>query len=97
MAACQAAGVAAGAVQDARDLEESDAAFAAREFFGETQASGGTPSYRMERFPALFDGARPETYRSAHQLGADTFDILTEILALPDDEIANLMASGILT
>ncbi len=97
MEACQAAGIAAGAVQDARDLTEADAALAAREFFGWAEASGGTEGHGIDRFPALFDGVRPGVYRAAHQLGADTFEVLSDVLGIGDDEIADLMACGVLS
>ncbi len=97
MAACQAVGVAAGAVQTAEDLMERDETLAAREFFGMAEASGETPGHPVDRFPALFDGVRPSHYEAAHQLGADTFDVLTGVLGMSDGEVADLMAEGVLS
>ena len=51
----------------------------------------------MDRFPALFDGVRPSHYEAAHQLGADTFDVLTGVLGMSDGEVADLMAEGVLS
>ncbi|MFN0145422.1 MAG: CoA transferase [Dehalococcoidia bacterium] len=97
MARCQRAGVAAGAVQDATDLTSGDEWLRNRQFFGQTEESGGSPGYPHDRFPATVNGARPPTYRASHQLGADTFDILSEVLEMADDEVAELMAEGVLT
>jgi crotonobetainyl-CoA:carnitine CoA-transferase CaiB-like acyl-CoA transferase len=96
MAICQAAGVAAGAVQDASDLTGADPYLRAREFFGEAAASSGTAAHAVDRFPARFDGARPSRYVAAAGLGADTFDILTDVLGMDADEVAELAAEGVL-
>lgn len=93
---CQAAGIAAGPVQDAADLTGRDEQLAAREFFGTTTAEGGA-EYGVDRFPARFNGVRPPEYRGVRQLGADTFDVVTELLGLSDAEVAELLASGALS
>jgi crotonobetainyl-CoA:carnitine CoA-transferase CaiB-like acyl-CoA transferase len=93
---CQAAGIAAGPVQDAADLTGRDGQLAAREFFGTTTAEG-RGEYGIDRFPARFNGVRPPEYRGVRQLGADTFDVVTELLGLPDAEVAELLASGALS
>ncbi len=97
MAACQSAGVAAGAVQTASDLVDGDPTLAARQFFGMAEAPGETPAHPIDRFPALFDGVRPPHYEAAHQLGADTFDVLTGVIGMSDDEVAELMGEGVLS
>ena len=95
MAACQARGIAAGAVQDGRDLGERDPQLAARDFWGTvTTEDGGAQN--AERFPARFDGLRPSPATAARSLGADTFDVFTEILGLSPEEIAALVADGVL-
>ncbi len=94
--ALQAAGVAAGAVQDARDLTSSDRQLAARGFFG-TALADNWGQYGIDRFPARFNGERPPTYEGVHGLGADTFDGLTRLLGFSDDRVADLMAAGALT
>jgi len=96
MALCQAEQIAAGAVQDARDLTEADQQLAARGFFG-TAVAEVRGEYPVDRFPARFDGQRPATYRGVRELGADTFDVLRDVLGLSDDEIAALAASGALS
>ncbi len=93
---CQAAGIAAGPVQDAADLTGHDEQLAARGFFGTAEAEGrGT--YGIDRFPARFNGERPPEYQGVRQTGADTFEVVTELLELPDDEVAGLLASGALS
>lgn len=95
MAACQGAGLAAGAVQDAADLTGRDPNLARRAFFGVTEGDGG--GYGFDRFPALFDGQRPPHVEAVHQIGADTFDVLQGVLGLDDEAIAGLMADGVLS
>ena len=94
--ALQVAGVAAGPVQNARDLVKHDEQLAARSFFG-TAESEAWGSYGLDRFPARFNGERPLVYEGVHGLGADTFGVLTGLLGLSDEEVAELMASGALT
>ena len=93
---CQSLGIAAGPVQDAADLTGQDAQLAAREFFGTTVAEN-RGAYGFDRFPARFNGERPFVYEGVRQTGADTFDVVTELLGLPDDEVAELLASGALS
>jgi crotonobetainyl-CoA:carnitine CoA-transferase CaiB-like acyl-CoA transferase len=93
---CQAAGIAAGPVQSAEDLATRDEQLAARGFFGKTTADNWG-EYGIDRFPARFNGDRPPVYEGVHQAGADTFDVMTGMLGLGDDEVAELLASGALT
>lgn len=92
----QAAGVHAGAVQNARDLAERDPQLAARQFFGAARAEKWG-EYGIDRFPALFEGERPPRYEGVHQIGQDTFDVLSELLGYDDGRIAELMAAGVLS
>lgn len=94
--ALQAAGVAAGPVQNARDLTQRDPQLAARGFFG-TASMDGRGEYGIDRFPALFNGQRRERYEGVHPHGADTFDVVTSLLKLSDAETAALIASGALS
>jgi len=96
VALCQAHQIAAGAVQDARDLTEGDPQLAARGFFG-TAVAEVRGEYPVDRFPARFNGQRPPTYEGVRQLGADTFDVLRDVLGLSDDEVAGLAAAGALS
>jgi len=93
---CQSLGIAAGPVQDAADLTGRDRQLAAREFFGTTVAEN-LGEYGIDRFPARFNGERPAVYEGVRQTGADTFDVVTQLLGLPDDEVAELVASGALS
>lgn len=97
MASCQGAGIASGAVQDARDLTESDRQLAARSFFGKATAAELWGEYGVDRFPARFNGERPAIYEGVHQPGADTFDVLSDVLGMSGDEIAALAEAGALT
>lgn len=96
MEVCQAAGIAAGAVQDGGDIGTADPHVAARAFLGTIPTEDGGEQ-GAERFPATIDGMRPTTGYAARSLGADTFDVLTELLHLSPDEIGELMADGILS
>jgi crotonobetainyl-CoA:carnitine CoA-transferase CaiB-like acyl-CoA transferase len=93
---CQGLGIAAGPVQDAADLTGRDPQLAAREFFG-TAVAENRGEYGIDRFPARFNGERPSGYEGVRQTGADTFAVVTELLGLPDDEVAELLARGALS
>ncbi|MCC6388420.1 MAG: CoA transferase [Dehalococcoidia bacterium] len=95
MEACQAAGIAAGAVQRAPDLVSRDANLAARGFFTTTH-SEPWGEHGIDAFPARFDGERPPRYDGVHGLGADTFAVLTELLGIDDEAFAALAAAGAL-
>jgi crotonobetainyl-CoA:carnitine CoA-transferase CaiB-like acyl-CoA transferase len=94
--ACQAAGIAAGTVQNAHDLTASDPQLAARGFFG-TTVSAAMGEYGIDRFPALFNGQRPSVYDGPHGIGEDTFDVATELLGMEDRDVAELLGSGALS
>jgi crotonobetainyl-CoA:carnitine CoA-transferase CaiB-like acyl-CoA transferase len=96
MAACQAAGVMAGAVQNAEDLTRRVPQNVHRRFFG-LLPSSAWGDYPAEAFPATFNGRRPAVGEGVHDAGADTFDVLTGILGLSDDEVAELAESGALS
>ncbi|MGE0598302.1 MAG: CoA transferase [Dehalococcoidia bacterium] len=93
---CQAAGIRAGAVQNAEDLTRRDPQLAARELFGSAQ-SDTWGEYAIDRFPGLFNGERPSVYEGVRPLSADTFDVMTEVLGMGDDEVAESLANGALT
>lgn len=96
MHALQVAGVPAGAVQNAQDLLENDPQMAARRYFGRL-TTGQFGEHSADRYPALFDGERPDAYEPTHDTGADTFDVLVEVAGLEPEEIARLAESGALT
>jgi len=91
----QAAGVAAGAVQDARDLVENDPQLRAAGFFS-TASSDRWGDYPIDQFPATFNDKRPPRYDGTQEAGADTFDVLKAVLGLTDDQIAELAAANAL-
>lgn len=96
MRLCQARGIAAGAVQDAADLAHNDPQLRDAGFFG-TAASSRWPEYGLDRFPARFNGTRPSVYDGVHDVGQDTFDVLSTVLEIEGEEIAGLVESGALT
>ncbi len=96
MEACQARGIAAGAVQDGGDVATADPHLAARDFLGTIPTEDGGKQ-GAERFPALIDGQRPTTGYAARSLGADTFDVLSELLGMSPEAIGELVADGVLS
>lgn len=93
---CQAAGICAGAVQNAKDLTTRDSQLAFRGLFGSIQ-SDNWGEYQIDQFPALFSGERPARYEGVRQPGEDTFSVLAEVLSMSDEAIAELMAGGALS
>ncbi len=93
---CQAAGICAGPVQNAEDLAQRDPQISFRGLFG-TTSSDNWGERQIDQFPALFNGNRPKIYEAVRPLSADTFDVMTEVLGMGDEEIAELMANGALT
>jgi crotonobetainyl-CoA:carnitine CoA-transferase CaiB-like acyl-CoA transferase len=96
MRRCQAAEIAAGAVQDGADLGERDEQLSARRFFA-THSGDGVAEYGYDRFPARFNGRRPDAAEAVHHPGADTYDVVTALLGVSDDEFAELVAGGALS
>ena len=88
----QAAGVPAGVVQDPgeilRDLQLNHLGY----FQGVEHPEGGTTTY--ETVPFQLAAAAPQV-RPAPGLGADSADLLREVLGLSDEEIAEALADGI--
>ncbi|MGE3075501.1 MAG: CoA transferase [Dehalococcoidia bacterium] len=93
---CQAAGLCAGAVQDAEVLAQRDPQLEARGLFG-SAVSDTWGEYSIDQFPALFNGERPPTYEGVRPLSADTFDVMAEVLDMGDEAIARLVGSGALS
>ncbi len=91
----QQAGVTAGAVQDARDVNEHDPQMAHRDIFFELDHPViGEARFEGVPFTATNFGA--DHWRSAPLLGEDNHYVLSEVLGLDHDEIADLEASGVL-
>ncbi len=93
---CQQAGIAAGPVQNARDLAERDPQLAARGFFG-SAVTGNWGQHGIDQFPARFNGERPPRYAGVHAIGEDTYDVVTGLLGLDDDVFAELAGGGALS
>jgi crotonobetainyl-CoA:carnitine CoA-transferase CaiB-like acyl-CoA transferase len=91
----QARGVPAGAVQDAEDLNERDPQVAARGVFFEMDHPVIGPA-RFEGNPMRFSSAVQDDWRSAPLLGEDNDYVFKEIVGMPDDELAELAAEGVI-
>jgi crotonobetainyl-CoA:carnitine CoA-transferase CaiB-like acyl-CoA transferase len=95
MALLQAAGVRAGAVQNAEDVNEHDPQMAHRGIFFELDHPVIGPA-RFEGVPVLASSFAPDNWRSAPLLGEDNGYVYGEVLGLSDDEIAELADSGVI-
>ncbi len=91
----QAAGVAAGAVQDAEDLNETDPQVAFRGTMFELDHPVIGPA-KFEGSPVLFSQTSQDNWRSAPLLGEDNHYVLTTMLGLDDDEVDKLTAEGVI-
>lgn len=91
----QEAGVAAGAVQDAEDLNEHDPQLAYRKTFFELDHPVIGPA-RFEGSPVLFSGFEQDNWRSAPLLGEDNRHVCTQILGMTDAEVDDLADEGVI-
>jgi crotonobetainyl-CoA:carnitine CoA-transferase CaiB-like acyl-CoA transferase len=91
----QARRIAAGVVQNARDLDEHDPQLAHRGVFFEMDHPVIGPA-KFEGNPFRFDSIEPDNWRSAPLLGEDNEYVFKQILGLPDDELADLSAQGVI-
>ncbi|MGB6895776.1 MAG: CoA transferase, partial [Dehalococcoidia bacterium] len=90
----QAAGVAAGVVQNARDVLENDPHLKERGYYvyldhaeaGRTAYDG--PGFRL--------GKTPGSLRPAPMLGEHTERVCKEVLQMNDEEMAQLVIEGVL-
>ena len=89
----QDAGVRAGAVQNAEDLNETDPQLAHRGVFFQMDHPV-IGEARFEGVPVRFDGMSADNWRSGPMLGEDNEYVFKELLGLGDDELAELAASG---
>jgi crotonobetainyl-CoA:carnitine CoA-transferase CaiB-like acyl-CoA transferase len=91
----QHAGVPAGAVQNSRDLAESDPQIADRGTFFELDH----PVIGVAKFegtPIRFTSTVQQNWRSAPLLGEDNDYVFGDILGLGHEEIADLTAEGVI-
>jgi crotonobetainyl-CoA:carnitine CoA-transferase CaiB-like acyl-CoA transferase len=91
----QSAGVRAGAVQNAEDVNEHDPQMAHRGIFFELDHPAIGPA-RFEGVPVVASSFGPDNWRSAPLLGEDNAFVYGEILGLPEDEIAELTTTGVI-
>jgi crotonobetainyl-CoA:carnitine CoA-transferase CaiB-like acyl-CoA transferase len=91
----QAAGVAAGPVQNADDLFLRDPQLQARELWTEMEHSifGRRPH---DRFPATFGGDHLDPYLPSPYLGEHNFDVFAELLGWDAERVADAIAGGLL-
>ena len=91
----QQAGVAAAAVQNAQDMNETDPQLAARGIFFEMDHPV-IGSARFEGSPMLFSGMKQINWRSGPLLGEDSRYVLTDILGKSEDEVNALESEGVI-
>ena len=91
----QAAGVAAGMVQDGRDLVEHDPQLRARGFYPVVEHPRAG-AFVHEGVPIRLSGTPGAVWDAAPLLGADTERVLRELGGLTDPEIEDLRAGGVL-
>ena len=91
----QAAGVRAGAVQTAEDVNESDPQMAFRGTFFEMDHPV-IGEARFEGLPFTASNFRPDHWRSGPLLGEDNAYVLGELLGISDDEIEDLDRRGVI-
>jgi crotonobetainyl-CoA:carnitine CoA-transferase CaiB-like acyl-CoA transferase len=95
MEVLQRAGVAAGAVQNAEDINEHDAQLENRGTFFELDHPV-IGEARFEGMPVRFSRTVQHTWRSAPLLGEDNNYVFGEVLGLSSEEIADLAAEGVI-
>ena len=91
----QDAGVRAGAVQNAEDLNETDPQLEHRGVFFEMDHPVIGPA-RFEGVPIRFSDLAPDNWRSGPLLGEDNDYVFKDLLGLSDDEAAELAAAGVI-
>lgn len=91
----QEAGVRAGAVQNAQDLNETDPQLAHRGVFFQMDHPV-IGEARFEGFPVHFDDLSADNWRSGPLLGEDNEYVFKELLGVADGEFAELTASGVI-
>ena len=91
----QAAGVRAGAVQNAQDLAETDPQIGAHGTFFELDHPVIGPAL-FEGLPFRMAGLEADNWRSAPLLGEDNDYVFRSVLGLDDDEIADLTEQGVI-
>ena len=86
----QSFGVAAGAVQTNADKIERDPQLRARDFFVEFLHRETGEYYETDKFPAKFSETGHSVRQGSPPVGADTHEVLSNVLGMSDDEITSL-------
>ena len=89
----QAAGVAAGVVQTGEDLAENDPHLKERELFQKVPDAAGVPR-TIERAPYKLSRTPGKVTRGAPEFGANQTFILSEVLGVDDEELAEMAIAG---
>ena len=89
----QAAGVAAGVVQTGEDLAENDPHLRERGLFQKVPDAAGVLR-TIERAPYKLSRTPGSVTRGAPEFGADQDFVLSEILGVDDDELAEMAIAG---
>ena len=92
----QDAGTPAGVVHDAQDMLEHDAHMQARGYYARLDHAGTGPA-TYDGPVAQLHGTPAEVTVPAPLFGEHTFDVATRILGYSEDEVAELLARGVLT
>jgi crotonobetainyl-CoA:carnitine CoA-transferase CaiB-like acyl-CoA transferase len=90
----QRAGVAAGAVLNAKDILE-DPQLAHRGFFVQARGRDGS-EFLMPGTPVVIDGQRRQEWHAAPSPGEHNRSVLQRILGIADEEVDRLATSGVL-
>lgn len=89
----QAAGVAAGVVQTGEDMAENDPQLRHREIFQQVPDAAGVLR-TIERAPYKLSRTPGGVTRGAPEFGADQTFVLSEILGVDDEELAEMAIAG---
>ena len=89
----QGAGVAAGVVQTGRDIAENDPHLRERELFRHVPDAAGVLR-PIERAPYLLSRTPGSVTKAAPEFGADLSFVLSEVLGMDDEELAEMAIAG---
>ncbi len=89
----QAADVAAGVVQTGEDLAENDPHLKERGLFQQVPDAGGVLR-TIERAPYKLSATPGKVNKGAPEFGADQTFVLSEVLGVDDEELAEMAIAG---
>lgn len=87
------AGIAAGVVQNGRDLADVDEQLKHRDFYVSTRRDDGTEAW-FDGFPAIFSDEGFSVRRPSPALGEHNDYVFKELLGLSDDDVVAYAAAG---